>query len=108
MSPHTAHNCDGLNECIEAAAAGIDDVVMLSAGVAAFRDSLLLFAVDELLLFMQFGELDVDALCMVFIRPILGFGLSLLDVDSERCSGNEDRRCVVIWRSGTVGKGGNE
>lgn len=39
-----------------------------------------------------------------------GFGLSLLDVDSDRCKGSDARRvvCVVTLRSDTVGNVGNE
>jgi hypothetical protein len=45
--------------------------------------------------------------------PIFGgFGLSLLDVDSVRCSGSEARRLFVVidgtLRSVTVGNVGNE
>lgn len=45
---------------------------------------------------MQFGELEaeLDALGIdlrIFNR--VGLELSVLDVDSERCSGNEARRC---------------
>lgn len=56
----------------------------------------LLFVVAGLLLLIQLaGELEVEleALVIVFSIHIRGgFGLSLLEVDSERCSGNDARR----------------
>lgn len=55
----------------------------------------LLFAVAGLLLLMQLGdvEAELDALGIVFNILIRGgLGLSLLDVDSDRCSGSEARR----------------
>lgn len=62
---------------------------------------------------MQLGELEaeLDALGIDFNIPIRAvFELSLLDVDSERCNGNEALRCECKFtcRSGTLGNGGNE
>lgn len=55
----------------------------------------LLFAWAGLLLLMQLGdvEAELDALGIVFSILIRGgFGLSLLDVDSDRWSGSDARR----------------
>lgn len=62
--------------------------------ILAFKVSLL-FACAGLLLLMQLGdvEAELDALGIVFsILMRGGFGLSLLDVDSDRCNGSDERR----------------
>lgn len=75
----------------------------------------LLLAVVRLLLLMQLlilagdDDAELDALGIVFRMYIRGgFGLSLLDVDSDRWSGNDDRRWLVICMSVILGNGGNE
>lgn len=71
----------------------------------------LLLAWAGLLLFMQLGdvEAELDALGIVFsIFMRGGFGLSLLDVDSDRCIGRDERRYGDTWSSDTFGNGGNE
>lgn len=71
----------------------------------------LLFAWAGLLLLMQLGDVEVelDALGIVFsIFMRGGFGLSLLDVDSDRCNGREERRNDDRWSSDTFGNGGKE
>lgn len=83
MSPHTAHSCDGLCGCVK------------PAPVRETNVGSLLFAVFGLLLFMQLGELEaeLDALGTDFNIPMRAvFELSLLDVDSDRCNGNEALR----------------
>lgn len=92
MSPHTAHNCDGLWGWTVVDAEMFRDI----------SDGSLLFTSAGLLLFpsTQFGELEaeLDALGIdlrIFNRAV--FELSLLDVDSERCSGNEARRMVATF-----------
>ena len=62
---------------------------------------------------MQPGELaaELDTLCGIHLSiPTLGgLGLSLLDVDSDRCNGSEALRWeVVTYSSETVGNGGSE
>lgn len=58
--------------------------------------SLLFMAIADAKLVMQFGELEaeLDALGIDFRRfSLAALELSLLDVDSERCNGNDARRC---------------
>lgn len=57
----------------------------------------LLFTWAGLLLLMQLGdvEAELDALGIVFSMLMRGgLGLSLLDVDSDRCIGRDERRNV--------------
>lgn len=64
-----------------------------------------------LLLFIQLGdvEAELDALGIVFSILIRGgFGLSLLDVDSDRWSGSDARRNDDRCSSDTFGNGGKE
>lgn len=65
-----------------------------------FRDtidgSLLLSVVAWTMFLMQFDEFDgeTDAFDMDFNKFMrLGFGVSMLEVDSDRCTGNDARRC---------------
>lgn len=93
MSPQTAHSCDGLCGC-GGVLVGVlpDDADELD--ILEFNVSLLL-AWAGLLLLMQLGdvEAELDALGIVFSMLMRGgFGLSLLDVDSDRCSGSDERR----------------
>lgn len=59
--------------------------------------SLLFSAIADAKCVMQFGELEaeLDALGIDLRRfsRAAAFELSLLDVDSDRCNGNDARRC---------------
>lgn len=91
MSPQTAHNCDGL--CAIGWAVITPTVEMLRDVIDG---SLLFNAMAEAKFVRQLGELDaeLDALGIDLRRfSRAAFELSLLDVDSERCNGNDARRC---------------
>lgn len=92
MSPHTAHNCDGLWGWAVVDAEMLRDI---SVG------SLLLTSAGLLLLpSTQLGELEAELDALGIDLRILSraaLELSLLDVDSERCNGNEARRMVATF-----------
>lgn len=88
MSPQTAHNCDGL------CGSGCGTTVEILR--ETIDGSLLFNPTADAKFVMQFGELEaeLDALGIDFKRfNRVVFELSVLDVDSERCNGNDARRC---------------
>lgn len=92
MSPHTAHNCEGLWGWAAVVAEMFRDMTVGS----------LLLTIAGLLLLpsTQLGELEAELDALGIDLRILSraaLELSLLEVDSERCSGNEARRMVAAF-----------
>lgn len=117
MSPQTAHNCDGAKAEVDGEDVEVDallEVLGSVLGMAPIRlwvRSLLLLRVEVLLLFRQLGELEAELDALGMVLPMYNwanFGLSLLDVDSERWTGRDCWRWIRCVMSDMFGNDGSE